>query len=721
MIPRLFPADEATKSNAFKTNGLGGLGDAISCIVTEEKNGQYELELVYPVDGIHFSEIENDMLIMAKPNETSNEQIFRIYKMEKPINGQVTINAEHISYLLTRAVMLPFEAGSASGAFQDIQSNVLWETSNPNFPTFPFTFWTNHSKEGEIKSDVPKTVRSILGGEEGSILEAVHGEYEFDNFTVKLHEHRGVETKIVLRYGKNITDLNATDDIANVYTGILPYWKGTITKFTGTYEDKEVRDDEGNIVKDADGETVTRPEEVWEDEEVMLYLENYKTDVSTPKSTHGGYEANVVVNTDSFKTEDDQNPPVKLENKVVWSDHTTDFAYPMAKVVDFSSEFTWEEKDKDGNTNSVTPNREQVIDAMIAASKKYVIDNNGWKPASNVEVSFVNLWDTEEYKDVAAMERVNLCDTVTVRYPKLNVDVKMKVVKTVYNVLLNRYDSVELGEAESNLDHAGSTISSSVKSDSVRDAVASDIQAAVDLATQLITGGLGGYVVINKNASGKPNEILIMDSPNKSTAVNVIRMNKNGIGFSNGKGYSGPYESAWTIDGSFNANFITTGELIGRTIRTGSGNGNHIVITGGEASIKGVVNGVTKSVIDMAADGTGYVLIDANPQLSLRTNKLVVSNKAQGDVEGTGNVATNRRVFPIITAVDKKLADGTDAAIHEGTVHVYDGLSEDGPSNVYCTLPVILTTEKQDAVLVNGIICGTNSDGSPTTDRIRVL
>lgn len=710
MIPRLFPADEATKSNAFRTNGIGGLGDAISCIVTEEKNGQYELELVYPVDGIHFSEIENDMLIMAKPNETSNEQIFRIYKMEKPINGQVTINAEHISYLLTRAVMLPFEAGSASGAFQDIQSNVLWETSNPNFPTFPFTFWTNHSKEGEIKSDVPKTVRSILGGEEGSILEAVHGEYEFDNFTVKLHEHRGVETKIVLRYGKNITDLNATDDIANVYTGILPYWKGTITKYTGTDEPKEDRDSEGNIIKDENGEPMMHDEEVWEDEEVMLYLENYVTDVSDSKSTHGGFEANVVVNTDSFKTEDDQNPPVKLENKVVWSDHTTDFAYPMAKVVDFSSEFEWEEetKDEDGNTvkTSVTPNREQVIDAMIAASKKYVIDNNGWKPASNVEVSFVNLWDTEEYKDVAAMERVNLCDTVTVRYPKLNVDVKMKVVKTVYNVLLNRYDSVELGEAESNLDHAGSTISSSVKSDSVRDAVASDIQAAVDLATQLITGGLGGYVVINKNASGKPNEILIMDSPNKSTAVNVIRMNKNGIGFSNGKGYGGPYESAWTIDGSFNANFITTGELIGRTIRTGTGTGKHIVITGGEASIKGVVDGVTKSVIDMASRDKGTVLIDANPQLSIRTNKLVVSDTPQGDAEGTGYAASTEKGIQIITSVEKKyVGNDDDPTIYDGIVHMYKE-GEEEPINIYCTLPVLLAKSYMDASVVNGIICG---------------
>ena len=705
MIPRLFPADEATKTNAFKTNGLGGLGDAISCIVTEEKNGQYELELVYPVDGIHFSEIDNDMLIMAKPNEISNEQIFRIYKMEKPINGQVTINAEHISYLLTRAVMLPFEAASASGAFQDIQSNVLWETSNKNFPSFPFTFWTDNSQDGAIKSEDPKTVRSILGGEEGSILEAVHGEYEFDNFTVKLHKNRGVETKIVLRYGKNITDLNATDDIANVYTGILPYWKGSITYFTETYEDVEDRDEEGNIIKDDNGEPVTHKEEVWEDKEVMLYLENYVTDASNTKSTHGGFGTNVVVNTDSFKTDDDQNPPVKLENKVVWSDHTVDFAYPMAKIVDFSSEFEWEEEDKEGNKTSVTPNREQVIDAMITAAKKYVIENNGWKPASNVEVSFVNLWDSEEYKDVAAMERVNLCDTVTVRYPRLNVDVKMKVVKTVYNVLLNRYDSVELGEAESNLDHAGSTISTSVKSDGIREAVADDIQTAVDHATELITGGLGGYVVMNKNASGKPNEILIMDAPTKGEAHNVIRMNKNGIGFSMGRGYGGPYESAWTIDGNFSANFITTGELIGRTIRTGTGSGKHIVITGGEASIKGVIDGTTKSVIDMASASGGTVLIDANPQLSLRTNKLVVSDVPQGDVEGNGYEATIDKQFRIVTAVDKQYYDGSDSSIYEGNVHMYLNGEGEEPANVFCTLPVKLSQQYVDVALVNGIIC----------------
>lgn len=84
------------------------------------------------------------------------------------------------------------------------------------------------------------------------------------------------------------------------------------------------------------------------------------------------------------------------------------------------------------------------------------------------------------------------------------------------------------------------------------------IQYAVENATQLITGAKGGYVVLDcgENADKHPEQILIMDAPEKENAKNVIRINKNGIGFST-TGYDGPYSNAWTIDGNFVADFIT--------------------------------------------------------------------------------------------------------------------------------------------------------------------
>lgn len=111
--------------------------------------------------------------------------------------------------------------------------------------------------------------------------------------------------------------------------------------------------------------------------------------------------------------------------------------------------------------------------------------------------------------------------------------------------------------------------------------IPNQIQQIIDYQTQLILGGKGGYVVFGMNDEGQPEEIFIMDQPTTDAAVNIIRMNRNGIGFSN-SGINGPYTSAWTIDGKFSANFIATGELIGITIR-------------GNTIIGGTINGTTIS------------------------------------------------------------------------------------------------------------------------------
>lgn len=117
------------------------------------------------------------------------------------------------------------------------------------------------------------------------------------------------------------------------------------------------------------------------------------------------------------------------------------------------------------------------------------------------------------------------------------------------------------------------------------------IKNMIDYQTSLITGGQGGYIVFGANDQGQPEELYIMDQPTINDAVNLIRMNKNGIGFSN-SGVNGPYTSAWTIDGKFNADFITTGTLVGITIQANSGN-----IGGWDLSDNGLQNS-TGVVID---------------------------------------------------------------------------------------------------------------------------
>ena len=220
-------------------------------------------------------------------------------------------------------------------------------------------------------------------------------------------------------------------------------------------------------------------------------------------------------------------------------------AEPKIMNLDLTSKF----KEEDG-----VPTAEQIN----AAAQSYIEANTLTEPKISISVSFVNLADTEEYKNIAPLERVSLCDTVSVFFEKLNINAKAKVVKVVYDVLAERYKSIELGNARTTL---ASTITNAISTSqqSIRN-TRSFLEDAIAHATELITGGLGGHVIFNKNAAGEPEEILIMDTDSTETAVNVIRMNMGGIGFSR-SGYNGPFVSAWDIDGNFNADFIRSGSI----------------------------------------------------------------------------------------------------------------------------------------------------------------
>ena len=215
MIPILFPST----ATEFKTQGLGALSDAISCIVTEERNGIYELEMQYPMSGIHFEEITDRCIVLAIPSPYRLPQPFRIYRITKPIGGICTIYAQHITYDLSGVPLNPFTAANAPAAMAGLQSNAETES--------PFAFWTDKTTTAGFAVTVPSSTRSVLGGQSGSILDVYGGEYEWDNFTVKLHAKRGRDNGVVIRYGKNLTDLEQDRNISNVATGIYPYWADT--------------------------------------------------------------------------------------------------------------------------------------------------------------------------------------------------------------------------------------------------------------------------------------------------------------------------------------------------------------------------------------------------------------------------------------------------------------------------------------------------------------
>lgn len=496
MTPILLKADAKTK--------IGWLSECTACEVTEERNGVYELELVYPIGATHANDIVPDCYIKAKPNQTSANQLFHIYKVSKPINGEFTVYAEHVSYILSG---YPVPTVSASGNAQVAINAILTAAKNQLGKATGFTAATTDITLSSSINLSNVSARAALGGVEGSVLYTYGGEYEFDNYTIKIHKSRGKDNGVRIAYGKNMTELKCDVDMSASYTGIFGYVKTDDISLTSSYN---------------------------------------------------------VTNTSGIST--------------------------RILARDFSSDF-----------GSNTPTQS----SLDAAVQKYAEDNDINSIKASVTVSFVNLAQSPEYANIAPLEAVNLCDTVTIYHKELGVNIKAKVIKTVYDTIAEKYTKIELGSARADM---SSIISQTVKEAteakniaiSSKSEVTAAYQEAIANATAAITGNSGGYIRLNP--SENPQELLIMNTADASTATKIWRWNLSGLGYSS-TGYNGTYKTAITQDGHIVADFIDTGTLTANIIKAGimqSTNGefsfnlesghieaSDINITGGDINLDG--------------------------------------------------------------------------------------------------------------------------------------
>lgn len=449
MKPILFPST----ATEFNTQGLGVLTDAISCTVTEERNGAFELTMQYPDTGVHFDEITDRCIIYAIPSPYRAPQPFRIYRITRPMDGIIMVYAQHITYDLSGVPLNPFTAINAPDALSKLSLNAAVDS--------PFAFWTDKSTIASFAVSTPSSTRSVLGGSSGSILDVYGGEYEWDGFTVRLYGHRGYDNGVVISYGKNLTDIEQDRNISNVATGIYPYWTN------------------------AEGALVT------------------------------------------------------CDPKIVNAPGTYDFTRVVP--VDFSNEFE----------TQPTPAQLQ------ARAEKYVEDNKIGIPKTSITASFVQLEQFPEYEDLALLEKCDLCDTVTIRYPQLGVEAKAEIVKIETDVLLERYNSVEIGDVRTNIADTIVGQQQEIKQKPSE----TYLREAVLALTETILGASGGAVrLLDTNNDGMPDTLYIADDPDPTKARKVWRFNHEGWGASN-NGYNGPFSYGATLENGMVADFITAGTL----------------------------------------------------------------------------------------------------------------------------------------------------------------
>ena len=474
MIPILYAASETD----FTTNGIGLLTDAVSCTVTEERNGAYEATLIYPAKG-HLAEyIAEDAIIKAKANDTDEPQLFRIYKSGKQIGSNTTWNAEHISYELTGN---PVERFSISGVNAEQALNRLLAAAvfKHKYTAASDITTVNKTSIADVVS-----VRKALGGVEGSILDTWGGEYHFNNYRIELLKARGADNGVTIEYGKNLTDAKQERNIANIVTAIFPY-----AKYTPEGEESEVY--------------------------------------------------------------------VSLKEKTLVHAGAADYAYKRCEIVDFSSE--WE-------SGTI------ITEDMLRAKAEAYLEKISTEPDINITLSYAQLKKTKDYKNIQVMESVALCDTVTVRIDKLQIEATAKIVKAKYDSLKEHYDTMEIGSVRTNLTKQLTAtqleVTESIKKNQTRaEQIKKQIEQTIVDVTAAITGNSGGYVVLYPEKN--PQEIYILDQPELSKAKNVWRWNLAGLGHSS-TGVNGKFTTAITADGQIVANFITAGELTGAILKAGT-------------------------------------------------------------------------------------------------------------------------------------------------------
>ena len=390
--------EEAT---SFETFGIGELSDTISCVITEGINSEYELEMDYPVDGIHFSEIQTGRIIAAKVKpgskiEDKKRQGFRIYSISKPINGEVTINARHVSYDLSGWIVRAMATGTCGYGLADyidyIQNNVIVPTGQ----TFPFEITTTIEDASEEETDdnrfvvaMPVSAKYLMGTDEGSVVALFGGEWKYDNFTCTLVEARGYDNGVRVDYGVNLIDLTQEENIEDTYSGIYPFF-GTEGTASSGYKSSNIWD--------------------------IQYKQDYSQQVpwSSEEEAHA-----------------EDTPYIFSPPFLLFSDVKSPKILPVNLV----------EK-----LNNRPP--ETAVE-LVEKANEYVEEEKPDVPKLSLTISFVNMGDIlgEEF-----FTEVGLGDVLHVYFKKLGIQVDDgRCIATSFNVLTERFDSYTIGDSTDDL------------------------------------------------------------------------------------------------------------------------------------------------------------------------------------------------------------------------------------------------------------------------------
>lgn len=442
----------------FTAGGIGILSDCKKCLVTEEANGSYTVELSFPINAKFSSQLEDhNYQIKCKPNATDDFHIFYIYNHYKDMaTGLLYVYGKSRTMKLgNRAVKkLEFERATGQEAMKYLEKSM----DQPS----DIRLFSDITRVGSTSIEVSNPLKCIKGIE-GSLNQIFGGEIKHEPFKLSLLNRRGRDHVTTFRYRKNLTGLKVETNFDGLLTRIFPY--------------ADVQNNEG------------------ETERI------FGNPVDSPNINK--YDGEIYSEYIQF-TEDQGVADQKSLNEV---------------------------------------------------SKKYFssMNPNCDQPNVSIELNIRKMEDTALAKKFKKFREVGLFDTFDIFHERFKINITAQITKVVYDSLNERVESLEAGDTQYTFfEKQKQEISNTLKGYTGKK-YASDF---IDVVTNIISGNDGGHVIWwPKN---RPTDLFFCDHPKLEEAKLVLRINKSGIGFSS-KGWQGPFDTAWTLDGKFNADFIQTG------------------------------------------------------------------------------------------------------------------------------------------------------------------
>ena len=478
----------------FETNGIGILDDILKCTVTEVRNGKFELDMEYPIQGNYSQDLVQNNYILAKPNDFDDPHAFRIYEIDKDLEaGKIIVKAVTKIEELMSTVVMPFSVENRTP--EETWYRIREFAVDPIY----YDFKSNILTRGNLSVDSVTNVLSLLNGKENSLTKNIGGELKYSNKRIQLFTVRGRQNVTTIRPRKNLKNIKITTNMSGKYTRILPYAKytpeganqkevtvyGDIVK-SDHYDDysvkrivaidisskfneykaqqKQLRKDKiasertSNKAADADKrrkeESARADAEAERERQRRLNFETQKQKRQEARAaalakrggSSGGRRTKSQIEADRqsrYQASDAAYERRQSELERKFNEQETKRASAKQSRLQKKAEREAEKARRAERMANIKEETKVVITKeMVNAEAATYFDDNPRVDLPNikVEVDMIAVSDTTEYehKILKSLNDIRLCDTVDVYVPKLDVDITVKIIEVQYDCLSDR-------------------------------------------------------------------------------------------------------------------------------------------------------------------------------------------------------------------------------------------------------------------------------------------